>query len=65
MKIGAPLRSLAATAAIWCLGATAASAWTLEEAAKPYAGTTVDVVFLLRPGYEAAEAMLPEFEAQI
>lgn len=39
-----------------------ASAWTLEEAAKPYAGTTVDVVFLLRPGYEAAETMLPEFE---
>ena len=38
------------------------SAWTLEEAAAPYAGTTVDVVFLLRPGYEAAKAMLPEFE---
>lgn len=37
-------------------------AWSLEEAAKPYAGTTVDVVFLLRPGYEAAEKMLPEFE---
>ncbi len=46
------------------LGAvTTASAWSLEEAAKPYAGTTVDVVFLLRPGYEAIEAMLPEFEA--
>ncbi|MFK7857221.1 MAG: ABC transporter substrate-binding protein [Granulosicoccus sp.] len=42
--------------------ASANAAWTLEEAAKPYAGTTVDVVFLLRPGYEAAEAMLPEFE---
>jgi len=41
---------------------TAAQAWTLEEAAAPYAGTTVDVVFLLRPGYEAIEAMLPEFE---
>jgi multiple sugar transport system substrate-binding protein len=39
-----------------------ATAWTLEEAAEPYAGTTIDVVFLLRPGYEAAEAMLPEFE---
>jgi multiple sugar transport system substrate-binding protein len=37
------------------------SAWSLEEAAKPYAGTTVDVVFLLRPGYEAAEQMIPEF----
>lgn len=38
-------------------------AWSLEKAAKPYAGTTVDVVFLLRPGYEALEKMLPEFEA--
>jgi len=38
-----------------------ALAWSLEEAAEPYAGTTVDVVFLLRPGYEAAEAMLEEF----
>lgn len=36
--------------------------WSLEKAAEPYAGTTVDVVFLLRPGYEAIEAMLPEFE---
>ena len=43
--------------------ASSATAWTLEEAAAPYAGTTVDVVFLLRPGYEAAKAMLPEFEA--
>ncbi len=39
-----------------------ASGWSLEQAAKPYAGTEVDVVFLLRPGYEAAEKMLPEFE---
>ena len=39
-----------------------AVAWSLEEAAAPYAGEEVDVVFLLRPGYEAAEAMLPEFE---
>ncbi|MFK7963787.1 MAG: ABC transporter substrate-binding protein [Burkholderiaceae bacterium] len=39
-----------------------AQAWSLEEAAKPYAGTTIDVVFLLRPGYEAAKQMLPEFE---
>jgi len=42
--------------------ATDVHAWSLEEAAEPYAGTTVDVVFLLRPGYEAAEQMLPEFE---
>lgn len=39
-----------------------ASGWSLEQAAKPYAGTEIDVVFLLRPGYEAAEKMLPEFE---
>ena len=39
-----------------------AQAWSLEEAAKPYAGTTLDVVFLDRPGYNAAKEMLPEFE---
>ena len=57
------LRSILMTGTIW-LATTAGfvNAWTLEEAAKPYAGTTVDVVFLLRPGYEAAEEMLPEFE---
>lgn len=55
--------STMALAACLSLGSAAtANAWSLEEAAKPYAGTTVDVVFLLRPGYEAAEAMLPEFE---
>lgn len=42
--------------------AVEAKAWSLEEAAKPYAGTEVEVVFLLRPGYEAAKQMLPEFE---
>ena len=36
--------------------------WSLAKAAEPYAGTTVDVVFLLRPGYEAAKQMLGEFE---
>ncbi len=46
----------------FCAVATQASAWSLEEAAKPYAGTELDVVFLLRPGYEAAEKMIPEFE---
>lgn len=39
-----------------------AGAWSLDEAAKPYAGTQLNVVFLLRPGYEAAAKMLPEFE---
>ncbi|SFC99087.1 ABC transporter substrate-binding protein [Tropicimonas isoalkanivorans] len=56
------LLSCAATVALIASGAVAQSDWSLEEAAKPYAGTTVDVVFLLRPGYEAIEAMLPEFE---
>ncbi|MEO1089870.1 MAG: sugar ABC transporter substrate-binding protein [Pseudomonadota bacterium] len=39
-----------------------AQTWSLEEAAAPYGGTTIDVLFLLRPGYEAAEKMLPIFE---
>lgn len=38
--------------------------WSLQDAAAPYAGTTIDVVFLLRPGYEAIEAMLPAFEEE-
>ena len=32
------------------------------EAAKPYAGTELEVIFLDRPGYAAAEKMIPEFE---
>lgn len=44
------------------LSAAPAGAWTLEEAAKPYAGTELEVVFLDRPGYKAAEQMIPEFE---
>ncbi len=63
MKFRTCVSTLALTAGL-TLGAAQASEWTLEKAAAPYAGTTVDVVFLLRPGYEAAEAMLPEFEAQ-
>jgi multiple sugar transport system substrate-binding protein len=54
---------LALAAAMTATAAGGAGAWTLEEAAKPYAGTVVDVVFLQRPGYEAAKQMLPEFEA--
>ncbi len=53
--------SLSALAALG-LG-TAANAWTLEEAAAPYAGTEVNVLFLDRPGYNAALEMIPEFEA--
>ena len=60
------LRNLLGATAVSSMMATGAIAdghgWSLAEAAKPYAGTTVDVVFLLRPGYEAIEAMLPVFE---
>jgi multiple sugar transport system substrate-binding protein len=62
------LRNLLGATAVTSLMATGAIAgghgWSLEDAAKPYAGTTVDVVFLLRPGYEAIEAMLPAFEEE-
>lgn len=60
------LKTLLAGTVAGMLVATGALAqgWSLKEAAEPYAGTTVDVVFLLRPGYEAVEAMLPEFEAE-
>jgi multiple sugar transport system substrate-binding protein len=56
------MASTALAAGLAVGGATSAAGWSLAEAAAPYAGTTVDVVFLLRPGYEAIEAMLPAFE---
>lgn len=37
-------------------------AWTLEEAAAPYKGTTIKAIFLDRPGYAAAIKLLPDFE---
>ncbi|MDD9908150.1 MAG: sugar ABC transporter substrate-binding protein [Ahrensia sp.] len=62
------LRNLVCSAALAGFVATGAMAdghgWNLKDAAAPYAGTTVDVVFLLRPGYEAIEAMLPKFEEE-
>ncbi len=39
-----------------------AGAWSLEEAAKPYSGTEVSVIFLDRPGYNAIIKLLPDFE---
>ncbi|MCF3932429.1 extracellular solute-binding protein [Acuticoccus sp. M5D2P5] len=60
MKLRTTVSALALTAAM-AFGSNAAQAWSLEEAAKPYEGTTIDVVFLLRPGYEAAEEMLKDF----
>ncbi len=62
MKLRSLMAAGALSAGLALGGAQAAFAWSLEEAAKPYAGTTLDVVFLLRPGYEAAEKMIPEFE---
>lgn len=63
MRLKSMMKALAASAVMaFALSPVGASAWSLEEAAKPYAGTTLDVVFLLRPGYAAAKKMLPEFE---
>jgi len=44
------------------LASVGAHAWTLEEAAKPYKGTTIKAIFLDRPGYAAAIKLLPQFE---
>lgn len=64
MKLNRLLCSVALTGAM-VTGALADNhEWSFKKAAEPYAGTTVDVVFLLRPGYEAIEAMLPEFESE-
>ncbi|WP_159588121.1 ABC transporter substrate-binding protein [Chelativorans xinjiangense] len=63
MSMKSTIKRLTGGAALaLALSPVTAFAWSLEEAAQPYAGTTVDVVFLLRPGYEAAKKMLPEFE---
>ncbi len=60
MKLNLKASALALAAA---QAASQAGAWSLEEAAAPYAGTEVNVVFLDRPGYAAIREMLPEFEA--
>ncbi len=49
-------------AALLAAGGGEARAWTLEEAAEPYKGTTIKALFLDRPGYAAAIKLLPEFE---
>ena len=65
MKFAPALGALSLSAALLASTSVAqAQGWSLAEAAKPYAGTELEVVFLLRPGYEAAEQMLPEFEEQ-
>jgi multiple sugar transport system substrate-binding protein len=54
-----------ATAATVSLLATAnAGAWTLKEAAQPYSGTTIKAIFLDRPGYKAAQKLIPQFEKE-
>jgi multiple sugar transport system substrate-binding protein len=63
MRMNLQVSALAlAASAVLTVGGQA-KAWTLEEAAKPYAGTELEVLFLDRPGYNAAIKMLPEFEA--
>jgi multiple sugar transport system substrate-binding protein len=56
------IRQLALGAACFALSAGVAGAWSLEEAAKPYKGTEISVIFLDRPGYRAIMKMLPDFE---
>ncbi len=36
--------------------------WTLAKAAEPYKGTSINCFFLERPGYKAAETLIPTFE---
>ena len=38
--------------------------WSLKEAAAPYAGTEIKAFFLERPGYVAAQKLIPQFEAE-
>lgn len=38
-----------------------AQEWSLEEAAEPYRGITINAIFLDRPGYAAAAQLIPEF----
>ncbi len=54
----------AATAAAALLVSSGAFAWSLKEAAQPYAGTAVKALFLDRPGYVAAEKLIPQFEKE-
>ena len=63
MKLKSHVSALALASASLAGLADAAQAWSLEEAAKPYAGTELEVLFLDRPGYNAAIQMLPDFEA--
>jgi multiple sugar transport system substrate-binding protein len=61
LKLGAAF-GLAAAAGLLATRSTAQGGWTVTEAAKPYAGTTIKAVYLDRPGYKAAAKLVPEFE---
>ncbi len=63
MKLKLQTSAFALAASAVMVAGGQAQAWSLEEAAKPYAGTELEVLFLDRPGYNAAIQMLPEFEA--
>src|SRR5260370_16414549 len=56
------IRKMGCGAACFGLSGGVAGAWRLEEAAKPYKGTEISVIFLDRPGYRAIMKMLPDFE---
>lgn len=43
---------------------SSAFAWNLKEAAAPYKGTTVNIVGLERPSYQAAKELTPQFEKE-
>ena len=44
------------------LNFASAQEWSLSEAAAPYEGTTIKALFLDRPGYVAAQELIPQFE---
>jgi multiple sugar transport system substrate-binding protein len=52
----------APAAAVFMAPAAHAEAWDIAKAAAPYKGTTLNVIFLDRPGYRAIIKLLPEFE---
>jgi multiple sugar transport system substrate-binding protein len=59
------LKSAAATLAAAAVGHATpvrANNWTLEQAARPFAGQTVNLIMLDRPGYRAIQRLIPEFE---
>jgi multiple sugar transport system substrate-binding protein len=56
--VGAALIALAAAP----VPAAAQAPWAIGQAAAPYKGTQVKIIFLDRPGYRAIIKLLPEFE---